>query len=256
MREKIVIIGAGNVAFHLSKALYEAGYEICQIYSRSKESASSLAAKYDCSATTNLEDIDNSADIYIFAVKDDVLAATIQQVKTNSGIWMHTAGSIPIGIFFGFAKNYGVMYPLQTLSKHCEIDFSKVPLLIEGNTPETENRITSFAATISENVSVISSEIRKYLHLAAVFACNFTNNMYHIAAQILGDQQIDWRLLLPLIEETAAKLHLMTPTEAQTGPAIRNDTKTMENHLALLKKSEIQDIYRILSKNISVNALK
>ncbi|MDR3267403.1 MAG: DUF2520 domain-containing protein [Tannerella sp.] len=247
---KIVSMGAGNVATHLSKALFDAGNEICQIYSRSEESASVLSVKLGCPYTTNVKDVCDDADIYVFAVKDDALATVIKQVKTNNGIWIHTAGSIPDNVFYGFAKNYGVMYPLQTFSKNRKPDFSKVPLFIEGNSQETENTLSSVARTISDNVSVINSEKRKYLHLAAVFACNFTNNMYDIAAQILDEQGIDSRLLLPLIDETADKLHHLTPAKAQTGPAVRNDTKTMDSHLVMLQNNEIRKIYKIISRNI------
>jgi YrbI family 3-deoxy-D-manno-octulosonate 8-phosphate phosphatase len=247
---RIVFIGAGNVATHFSRALFDAGNEICQIYSRSRENASALSAKLGCPCTANIEEVLDNADIYMFAVRDDALAPLVRQLKTNSSIWIHTAGNISGNVFSGFVKNYGVMYPLQTFSKNRELDFSKVPLFIEGNTWETENIISSLAETVSDKVYAIDFEKRRYLHPAAVFACNFTNNMYHIAAKILEEQQIDRRLLLPLIDETAGKLHTLTPAEAQTGPAVRNDANTMDNHIALLENDGLREIYRIISRNI------
>jgi YrbI family 3-deoxy-D-manno-octulosonate 8-phosphate phosphatase len=247
---KIVLIGAGNVATHFSKALSEAGSEICQIYSRSVENASALSAKLGCSCTVNIEEVRENADIYLFAVSDDALAPLVRQLKTGGGIWIHTAGSIPGSVFAGYAENYGVMYPLQTFSRNRELDFSKVPLFIEGNTRETEAAILSLAETVSDNVRVMDSEKRKRLHPAAVFACNFTNHMYRIAVEILEEQQTDRHLLLPLIDETAAKLHTLTPAEAQTGPAVRNDADTMNSHIALLKNDGLREIYRIISRNI------
>jgi predicted short-subunit dehydrogenase-like oxidoreductase (DUF2520 family) len=247
---KIVFIGAGNVATHLSKALLDAGHEICQIYSRSEESAAALSVKSGCPCTTNIDTIYNSADIYIFAVGDDALAPVVKQVRGNNGIWIHTAGSCPLDIFFGYAKNYGVMYPLQTFSKKRKPDFSKIPIFTEGNTKETENIISTLAGTISNSVFTIDSEKRKYLHLAAVFACNFTNNMYNIATHILHEQGIDRNVLLPLIDETADKIHTLTPTKAQTGPALRNDADTICRHLSMLNDCELREIYKIISKNI------
>ncbi|MDR2385822.1 MAG: DUF2520 domain-containing protein [Tannerella sp.] len=247
---KIVFIGSGNVATHFATALFNAGHEICQIYGRSEDNASAMKVKFNSSFTTNIEEIHDNADIYIFAVSDDALESVIKQLKSNNGIWIHTAGSFPINIFSGFAKNYGVIYPLQTFSKNRALDYSKIPIFIEGNSPETENTISSLAKTISDNVSPLLFEKRKYLHPAAVFACNFTNNMYNIAAKILNEQGIDWRILLPLIEETACKLRHLTPEKAQTGPALRNDTETINRHLAIMENSELREIYKLISSNI------
>ena len=246
----IVMIGSGNVATHFSPALKNAGHTIIQVFSRSESSASILSAKLNCPYTTDLQNIATNVDLYIFAVKDDALQDVIRRIPRNSGIWIHTAGSIPMNIFDGYSERYGVIYPLQTLSGNRIIDFRKIPLFIEANNVDTEIVIKKVATSVSTVVNVIDSEKRKYLHLAAVFACNFTNYLYAVAAKIIDKQGIDWHVLQPLIDETAAKLYALTPVEAQTGPAVRNDRKTMERHLEIIDDEEIKRLYKVISKNI------
>ncbi|MDR0744208.1 MAG: DUF2520 domain-containing protein [Tannerella sp.] len=249
-RYKVVFIGAGNVATHLSLAMKEAGIPIIQVYSHTKENARNLADRLNCLYTSNAEEIRKDADIYLFSVKDDVLQDIIRKIPENKGIWIHTAGSIPVAVFKGYANRYGVIYPMQTLSKSRKIEFHKVPLFIEGSTPASEKEIRQVAEMISGRVSVMNSEKRKYLHLAAVFACNFSNHMYNLATQLLEDQGIDRHVLQPLIEETANKLQTMRPDMAQTGPAIRYDRTIMERHLALLEDPGMREIYEIISADI------
>ncbi|MDR1098093.1 MAG: DUF2520 domain-containing protein [Tannerella sp.] len=246
----VVFAGAGNVATHLSLAMKEAGFSIIQVYSRTKKSARTLADQLNCPYTANIEEISKNADIYLFSVKDDALPGLIRKIPANKGLWIHTAGSIPMEIFEKHAERYGVIYPMQTLSKTRKTKFYKTPLFIEGNTPASEKEIRQIAGTVSENVCVMTSEKRKYLHLAAVFACNFSNYMYSIATQLLEEQNIDQHVLQPLIDETANKLHTMSPDRAQTGPAIRQDRTVMEQHLALLKDPEMREIYELISTNI------
>jgi predicted short-subunit dehydrogenase-like oxidoreductase (DUF2520 family) len=252
----VVFIGAGNVATHLSLAMKEAEFSIIQVFSRTKENARNLANRLNSLYTVNIEDINKNADIYIFSIKDDALQDLIRKIPISKGLWIHTAGSIPMNIFDRRTNRYGVIYPMQTLSKSCNIEFYKVPLFIEGNTPANEKEIRKIAEMISGNVRVMPSEKRKYLHLAAVFACNFSNHMYNIATKLLEEQGIGWHVLQPLIEESANKLHTMSPDMAQTGPAIRYDRRTMDRHLALLKDPEIREIYEIISTNIHKEAAK
>lgn len=246
----IVCIGAGNVATHLSLAMKEAGFSIIQVFSHTKKSACNLANQLNCPHTVNTEDINKNAGIYLFSVKDDALPDLIRKIPANDGLWIHTAGSIPMEIFGKYARQYGVIYPLQTLSKNRKIKFYKTPLFVEGNTPASEKRIRHIAERISGNVCSMASERRKYLHLAAVFACNFSNHMYSIATQLLEEQGIDRHVLQPLIDETANKLHTLDPDMAQTGPAIRYDRHIMDRHLALLEDPAIREIYEMISKNI------
>jgi predicted short-subunit dehydrogenase-like oxidoreductase (DUF2520 family) len=246
----VVCIGAGNVAVHLSLAMKEAGFSILQVFSRTEKSARTLADQLNCLYTVTIEEISKNADIYLFSVKDDALPGLIRQIPASKGLWIHTAGSIPMEIFETHAKRYGVIYPMQTLSKTRKIKFYEVPLFIEGNTPASEKEIRQIAEMTSGNVRVMSFEKRKYLHLAAVFACNFSNYMYRIATRLLEDQNIDRHVLQPLIDETANKLHTMSPDMAQTGPAVRYDRNIMEQHLALLKDPGMREIYEIISTNI------
>ncbi|MDR0575455.1 MAG: DUF2520 domain-containing protein [Tannerella sp.] len=249
-KENAVFIGAGNVATHLSLAMKNAGFSIRQIFSRSKSSAKPLAEKLNCRYTTDVKEILPDANIYIFSLKDDILQDIIADIPPNDGLWVHTAGSLSMDIFYGYTEHYGVIYPMQTLSKQRRTDFFKVPLFIEGNTKNNEDKIYDIAQTLSGNVTCMTSDKRKYLHLAAVFACNFSNRMYSLAAKILEEQDIDWRLLQPLIDETAHKLYSMSPDNAQTGPSVRYDRNVIERHLSMLKDDDMRKLYLMISENI------
>ena len=258
--KNVVFIGAGNVATHLSMAMKNAGFSIQQIFSRTADSAKSLADIRGCGFTMDVKKILPDADIYVFSLKDNILPEIIESLainnaQTKNGLWIHTAGSVPVDVFNGLKKRYGVIYPLQTLSKSRETDFSKIPLFVEGNTESVENEIIKIASMLSENVSRMTSEKRKHLHLAAVFACNFSNHMYTIAAQILEKEGIDYRIMQPLIDETANKLYSMSPKQAQTGPAVRYDTNVIEHHLSMLENENIRKLYTMISENIFTNKL-
>ena len=237
-------------------AMKKADFSIRQIFSRTADSAKSLADICGCGFTTDVKKILPDADFYVFSIKDDALQEIIACLSTNSahtknGLWIHTAGSVPVDIFKGFTKHYGVIYPLQTLSKSRETDFSKIPLFVEGNTESIENEIFNIASTLSENVTRMTSEKRKYLHLAAVFTCNFSNHMYAIAAKMLEKQGINYKILQPLIDETANKLHSMSPEKAQTGPAVRYDVNVIERHLSMLEDENTRKLYKIISESIA-----
>jgi len=258
MRKNIVFIGAGNVATHLSRALLENGFLIQQVFSRDIKNAKSLAQKLKfssamtCRFTSDIKSIAKDADVYFFSVPDDVLPAIIAEMPANDGLWVHTSGSVPLRVFRGYIKRYGVLYPLQTFSKQRCIDFSHVPLLIEANSADDRELLNRIAACLSDRVINMTSNKRKHLHLAAVFACNFSNHLYAIASDILKKQRIDWRLLQPLIDETAGKLYDMPPVEAQTGPAVRGDKAIMERHLSMLEDKQIRQLYALLSENIQI----
>jgi predicted short-subunit dehydrogenase-like oxidoreductase (DUF2520 family) len=247
---KVIFIGAGNVAAHMSLSMKDAEFSIIQVFSRTKENARILGERLACGFITETRHIRPDADIYIFSIIDDILPNIITEIPANKGLWLHTAGSVPIDVFKGYSERYGVIYPLQTLSKNRDTDFRKIPLFVEGNTEAIGKDIRNIAERISENVYPMTSEKRRYLHLAAVFACNFSNHMYRIATQILEEQGIDRQVLQPLIDETANKLHTMSPDKAQTGPAIRYDRNIINRHLALLNDPDIRNIYEFISKNI------
>ena len=247
----IVCIGSGNVATHLAIAFKAMGAEIIQVWSSDSRNAEILAALTKAKAFRNWEELDRSADCYIIAVKDDVIAAVASHLKGVKGIVLHTSGATAMEVLSGAGSGYGVLYPLQTFSKTKAVDLTKVPFCIEGNDPETLEKISTIAQLLSANVSVVSTEQRMILHLAAVFASNFSNHLYHLSSQLLEEHQLKFDLLRPLILETAQKVQSALPIEVQTGPAVRNDQKTMEKHLDLLKNSpELQQLYQTLSNSI------
>jgi predicted short-subunit dehydrogenase-like oxidoreductase (DUF2520 family) len=251
----IVLIGAGNLATQLGMALHLEGYSITQVYSRTKKSATTLSKKLNTTPITDFKKLDATASIYIIAVKDDAIEEVVSQLKLTTGIVVHTSGSISMDVLKGTSKNYGVFYPLQTFSKNKQVDFRTVPICIEGNDVATTTTLLYFAKSISRNVKKINSVQRQKIHLAAVFACNFSNHLYSIAEKLLAKDKLSLNLLKPLIAETATKISNHSPALMQTGPATRADKKTMDAHLKLLsKEKDLQKIYRLLSESISKNA--
>ena len=247
---KVVFIGAGNLATQLSKRMYSKGFDILQVYSYTNQSAEKLATELGCEWTNNLKELRTDADMYVFAVKDAVLIDTISMVEPNQGIWVHTAGSISQDVFKGCSEKYGVFYPLQTFSKERDVDFDRIPFFIESNSQETTDYLLEQAEKLSHKVFKADSDQRKQLHLAAVFACNFTNHMYAISQQILQEHNLHFDAIAPLIEETANKVQEISARQAQTGPAVRYDQNVMNNHIDMLKDETLKDIYRLVSKNI------
>lgn len=246
----ITFIGSGNVATHLANALFHKGLTIKQIYSKTLSNATTLANQVDANSCTSLNDIETGADIYIVSIKDDEITNILPQLSIKNELIVHTSGGISIDVLQSF-QNYGIFYPLQTFSKHQNIDISLVPFCIEANTQENIEQLVGLAKTLSENVQVVNSEQRKKIHLAAVFACNFSNYMYTIAEDILNDSKLDLNLLKPLIKETADKIEWTPAKEAQTGPAKRNDQEVIKNHLTMLAHSkDYQDIYKLITENI------
>lgn len=253
---KIVFIGAGNLATRLSLEMKQVGMEVLQVYSQTEASSSALAEKLGCRWTTSIDQVRPDADLYLFSVKDTVLASLVAQMKPNEGLWVHTAGSMPMDLFRGYAKRYGVFYPLQTFSKEREVSFREIPFFIEAAQPDDEQWLLQVAGRLSDHVQLLSSEKRKSLHLAAVFACNFTNHIYVLASKLLEEQGVSGEVLLPLIDETAAKIHTMSPVKAQTGPALRYDENVINKHLAMLTDPTMKELYRLISQSIHKEAIK
>jgi len=252
---QICLIGAGNLATQLAPALGAKGHRFLQVYSRTESSAEMLADILDCEAVTQPELIRSDADLYICALKDDALEQILSRIKFGNGLLVHTAGSLPMQILTGFTPNHGVFYPLQTFSKQTLVDFTKVPFFIEAAFPESLKILQDLASCVSEKVIPANSEQRKQLHLSAVFANNFVNYLYSIAEDLVNEQGLDFKYLLPLIEETARKVQTLAPVQAQTGPAVRYDRKVMDEQLNLLEKHpDWQQLYEILSKGINERA--
>lgn len=249
---KIVLIGAGNLATHLGKALHAAGHDMVQVFSRTMQSAETLASLLDAEPLTDIAQVRDDADVYIFSVKDSALEQLISQLcGGEKKVFLHTAGSMPMSVFRGKALHYGVLYPMQTFSKQREVDFSIIPCFIEANDEFALKQIEGLAGQISRRVFQLSSEDRKYLHLSAVFACNFANHCYAASQELLQQHGIPFDVILPLIDETAAKVHGMTPKEAQTGPAVRYDENVIGKQIQLLENQPyFQKIYDCMSKSI------
>ena len=249
---KIVLIGAGNLATHLGKALHAAGHDMVQVFSRTMQSAETLASLLDAEPLTDMAQVRDDADVYIFSVKDSALEQLISQLcGDEKKVFLHTAGSMPMSVFRGKALHYGVLYPMQTFSKQREVDFSIIPCFIEANDEFALKQIEGLAGQISHRVYQLSSEDRKYLHLSAVFACNFANHCYAASQELLQQHGIPFDVMLPLIDETAAKVHGMTPKEAQTGPAVRYDENVIGKQIRLLENQPyFQKIYDSMSKSI------
>jgi len=252
MEKKVAILGAGNLATLLSLELHRKGVEIVQVFSRTETSASLLANMLECCYVTKPEEITPDATIYLISVSDMAIEDVLSKMDCNNKLVAHTAGSIPMNILSKFSENHGVFYPLQTFSKSRNVNFSCIPFCIEANTAENEQILVELASLISNDVRIITSEQRKQLHLAAVFANNFVNHMYAIADEIIQQKDLPFDILYPLISETAAKIENITPHAAQTGPAKRSDMAVMQDHLSMLNdKPNLKKLYSSISDSIS-----
>jgi predicted short-subunit dehydrogenase-like oxidoreductase (DUF2520 family) len=236
--KEVTILGTGKVAYHLSSALKAAGMNIRQIFGRDKQKASSLAEKLTAKAVSRLEDLEPDSDLYILCISDQSIHKVIPQITIGPRLIVHTSGSVGMDVFKDHFKNFGVFYPLQTFSKERKINFREIPVCIEANSSHNEALLTFLALKLSDKVQVVDSDTRLVLHTAAVFASNFTNFSYAIAEDLLGNANLDFDLIRPLIRETAERVQTGKPGEAQTGPAIRNDRVTIEKHLDLLRNHE------------------
>lgn len=261
----MAILGSGNLAWALASAvarLSEEGNDIklVQLYSRNREEGEKLAQSAGVPYTGSPEKL-AEADLYIMAVADGAIAELSERmVIPSEAVVAHTAGSTGVDAISPRIKNRGVLYPLQTFTKGREVDFSRIPLFVEYTTPRAEEVIRSVAEKLSGSVTEASSEIREKIHLAAVFAANFTNHMYLLAEEILNNTGLPFDTVKPLIGEVAAKaVASSSPADVQTGPAARGDMKTVERHLKLLadgkgmteEQSELlRNIYEKISQNI------
>lgn len=252
MAQSAVIIGAGNVAYHLTRALKEAGIDVRMVYTRSAERARQVSLDLGVTATVSWDELPDSATYYLYAVTDNALPGLLNMPLAPGALHLHTAGSIGADVFPDHKPRHGVLYPLQTFSKYKAVDFKQVPLFIEASSAESEIQLTHLASVLSERVYRASSDQRRQLHLAAVFACNFVNHMYSIANDLVQASGLPFEVLRPLIAETASKISVLSPREAQTGPALRKDSSVMVKHLDLLKEfPDYQQIYALISRSIS-----
>jgi predicted short-subunit dehydrogenase-like oxidoreductase (DUF2520 family) len=248
---RIVLIGTGNLATRLGLALHAREVEIIQVFGRSESRGIYLSKQLGCSFTSLKQEIQTVADLYILAVTEEAIPEILVNSPISNQLIVHTSGSVPLEILAPFSPNFGVFYPLQTLSSQKEVDFGTIPICIEASSKENLEKLRLLANLISEHVFHLDSKKRRQLHLAAVFVCNFVNHLYSIGAHLLQDQNLDFDLLKPLILETAQKVMTFPPEEVQTGPAVRGNQTIMELHLKMLEQfPEWQSIYEIISKDI------
>ena len=243
---QIVLIGSGNVAFHLAKAFTEAQIPISQIFGRNTTELQKISEQFSIPfSTETLAD----ADLYIISVSDSSIAEVSSLIKNENALVAHTSGSVSREALSGNYRK-SVFYPLQTFSKSKNLDYSKIPFFIDAENENDEEILKNLASKISKNVMLANDEKRKYIHLTAVFACNFVNHLYARAKEISDSQNIPFDYFLPLIDETTQKIHELEPKLAQTGPAIRNDEKVLKLHESLLTDEEKLKIYKTLNESI------
>ncbi|MEO8108675.1 MAG: DUF2520 domain-containing protein [Ginsengibacter sp.] len=247
---KVVIVGSGNVAHVLCALIQKRGHQITQIISRNIDHAKELAAKYDAQSGTLSDENFADADIYIIAVTDAALESSEKLKGLKNKFIVHTAGSVSINVLKTCSPTYGVLYPLQTLSKETE-HIPVIPFLIEGNNNETLEKIREFANTLSDKVIDSTDDERLRYHVGAVFAGNFTNHLCAMAEAFCKKEKISFKNLLPLMNEVTYKVNNFSPREAQTGPAIREDIVTLTRHLQTLgPHPDLKYIYLKLSESI------
>ncbi|RZK11633.1 MAG: DUF2520 domain-containing protein [Flavobacterium sp.] len=250
---KVTLIGSGNVVQHLLSAFNKStAVELVQVFSRKKESVSHLVSFEKI--TENFDDL-AEADVYIIAVSDDAIAEVSSKLLFKNRLVVHTSGSASMESLDDNNRK-GVFYPLQTFTKNKEVDFKNIPICIESQFNDDYNVLKKVADSISDKVFTINSEQRRSLHVSAVFVNNFVNHLYKIGNDICEENQIPFEILHPLIRETADKILLLSPNEAQTGPAKRNDTTTIEAHLDFLSDENHKSIYKLLTQSIQDNGKK
>jgi predicted short-subunit dehydrogenase-like oxidoreductase (DUF2520 family) len=249
---RIVMFGAGNVSTHLTRALWNTGYQIVQVYSRTEESAKLLAAEVKAVPITNPADFDTSSDAVIFALNDNVLSEIINQVNISGQLALHTSGSISIDVFKDKADHYGVLYPLQTFSKSRQLHFQDIPLFIEANGPSQLANLKMLASSVAAKVILADSLQRRQLHLTAVFASNFVNHMYALTLELGKKYGFSFEVFEPLILETTLKaIESRNPMEVQTGPAVRKNKEIILKHIEMLSaEPDLQNLYTFVTNSI------
>jgi predicted short-subunit dehydrogenase-like oxidoreductase (DUF2520 family) len=250
----VTFIGSGNLAWHLAPALDNTDYHVREVYSLNASHAEALAERlYDARVHATLDFSASLSRIFIIAVSDDAIADVVQDiVLPHDAVLLHTSGSQPVNLLaYAAIPRIGVFYPLQTFSKNRKVDFQEIPLFIESEDRETEKILLKMARAVGKRVHAISSVDRRSLHLAAVFASNFTNHMLALSQDVLKASKLDFEWMKPLIAETINKSLTLGPESAQTGPAKRGDLEVLDVHLAMLQdNSALAEIYRIISQNI------
>jgi predicted short-subunit dehydrogenase-like oxidoreductase (DUF2520 family) len=247
----IVIIGTGNAATVLGKKFKEAGHHIVQVFGRDASAASKLAYQFDTESTNYWSVIRKDADFYLVAVADDAIVEVAKHVHVPGKLVAHTAASVAKDVLKTMSHHYGVFYPLQSLRKEMN-ELPDIPVFVDASDEVTRKKLEQLAHSISkENVIVAGDKERLKLHVAAVIVSNFANHLYKLAEDYCKNEGLDFNQLIPLIEETAHRLKTMSPGTAQTGPAIRHDDPTIQQHLAVLEKyPHLKKIYEVMTESI------
>jgi predicted short-subunit dehydrogenase-like oxidoreductase (DUF2520 family) len=251
MITSVTLIGTGNVGYNLAHALYQRGIKVTEIYSRTYAHAQQLAHEVSAHPIEQPHALSASTDLVVLAIRDDAHDAFLRHFPSKKNLIVHTSGARNMDAFKnnGFSS-YGVFYPLQSFSKHEALDFKQLPLCLESSDKQSMKKLSWLANQLSDRVVKLDSEKRKILHLAAVFANNFSNHLYSIANELLNENEVPFELLYPLIEHTAKRISSAPPKALQTGPAVRGDLETMQRHLEMLDKVEHKKIYEALSNSI------
>lgn len=253
---KLNILGSGNVATILGKKIKQAGHEVLTVYSPNYNHAEELSRMLQANPVTRLNELNSAADLFILAISDQALIEVASELRIGKKLVVHTAGSASINVLKPVSANIGVLYPLQSLRKELEV-FPYLTMLIDGNTEESLTLVQDFANSFADKVVISRDDARLKLHTAAVIVNNFSNHLYTLAENYCRGEGVDFRLLIPLIMETASRLQVASPEQLQTGPAIRGDSATIEKHLELLRDyEELKEIYALFSEIIRQKAVK
>jgi predicted short-subunit dehydrogenase-like oxidoreductase (DUF2520 family) len=246
----ITFVGCGNVATVMAQLCEERGHSIQQIIARNKIAGEEFAERFKCDLVNFTEQLNKDTDLVIVTLSDNSLPEAIKHLQFGSVPVVHTAGSCDMNVLKTVSKNFGVLYPLQSLRKEMEI-VPEIPFLIEGNNEETVQFIKTFARTLSNSVTIQDAEQRLRLHASAVIVNNFTNYLFSVAAKFCEDEKVDFKLLLPLIKQTSARVQEHSPLTMQTGPAVRGDITTLDKHLRLLTAyPKLRTLYMRLTDGI------
>ena len=247
-----VVLGSGNVATQFARMLSQHKHKIMQVYSPSLSRARDLAKLHPpAEATQHIDKINKTADYYLIAVSDNAIRDIVAQLdKDIAGTILHTSGATDMQVLEKFSR-YGVLYPLQTIHKNQDVDYSTLPLAVEGSGSSISQELLTIANSISKHVYQYNSKQRLAAHVAAIFVNNFTNSLFQVAYDILKEQDMPFEIVNPLIEKTAKAALSNIPKDVQTGPAARNDNQTIQKHLDFLKGNiERERLYRILTEEI------
>ncbi len=246
----ISLAGSGNIAWHLADALEHAGFTLDYIYARNAKTGNEIAEEFNFKYTDNIRDLRDS-EIILLCVPDTAIKELAAELVGCNKLVVHTSGATSINVL-GEIKRQGVFYPTQSFSREKQVVFSQIPVLLETNNPEDYKLLNIVANELTDKVQKADSKERLYLHLAAVFACNFATTFFAISKELLEQNtSLDFKLLIPLIEETAGKIRYLDPVKSYTGPAVRKDTDTLEKHLELLSgNQELTDLYNLFTRKI------